>query len=118
MVLKVYKKRYLCLLELVFLMNVVILGVAFLSTDDLESRVVCTCTSVAISFLIFLGIVVYHLYLIVRKCYKARKVQEPENTFQQQPTTTVTTYDVDMGDFHTASCIGLREDILESNNKN
>ncbi len=114
LVVKVYKKQYLCLLELAFLINLVILGVAFLSTDDLESRVMCTCTSVAISCLIFLGIVVYHLYLIVRKCYKARKVQEPENTFQQQSTKTVTTYDVDIGDFQTTSWIGLREDLLES----
>ncbi len=114
-VVKVYKKQYLCLLELVFLINLMILGVAFLSTDDLESRVVCTCTSVAISFLIFLGIVVYHLYLIVRKCYKEKKVQEPENTNQQQPTKTVTTYDADIGDFHTTSRIELREDLLESN---
>ena len=116
--LKVYLKKYLYLLEFAFLFNLMILGVAFLSTDDLESRVVCTCTSVAISFLIFLGIVVYHLYLIVRKCYNARKVQEPENTNQQQPTKTVTTYDADIGDFHTTSRIELREDLLESNKKN
>ena len=115
-VLKVYKNKYLFLLEFAFLFNLVILGVAFLSTYDLESRVVCTCTSVAISFLIFLGIVVYHLYLIVRKCYKARKVQEPENTFKQkQPTKTATTYDVDMGDFLTRTWLELREDLLDSN---
>ena len=113
--LKVYKKKYLNALEFVFLFNLVVLGVAFLSTDDPESRVVCTCISVAISFLIFVGIVVYHLYLIVSKCYKARKVQEPENTIQQQPIKTVTTYDVDMGDFLTTSWIEFREDILESN---
>ena len=113
--LKVYKKKYLNVLEFVFLFNLVVLGVAFLSTDELESRVTCTCISVAISFLIFVGIVVYHLYLIVSKCYKARKVQEPENTIQQQPIKTVTTYDVDMGDFLTTSWIEFREDILESN---
>ncbi len=115
-VLKVYKNKYLFLFEFAFLFNLVILGVAFLSTDDLESRVVCTCTSVALSFIIFLGIVVYHLYLIVRKCYKARKVQEPENTFKQkQPTKTATTYDVDMGDFLTRTWLELREDLLDSN---
>ncbi len=114
-VVKVYRKIYLGVLELAFLINLVILGVAFLSTDELESRVVCTCISVAISFLIFVGIVVYHLYLIVSKCYKARKVEEPENTIQQQPTTTVTTSNVDMGDFHTTPWIEFREDLLDSN---
>ncbi len=116
-VIEVYKKRYLCLLELAFLINLVILGVAFLSTDELESRVVCTCISVAISFLIFVGIVVYHLYLIISKRYKAQKVLEPENTIQQQPITTFTTSDVDIDDFHTTSMLELREDLLESNYK-
>ena len=112
--LKVYKKKYLFLLEFTFLFNLVILGVAFLSTDDPESRVVCTCISVAISFLIFVGIVVYHLYLIVSKYYRAQKVQEP---IQQQSikTVTATTYDVDMGDFLTKTWLEFREDILESN---
>ena len=109
----VYRKIYLGLLEITFLLNSIILGVAFLSTEDPESRVVCTCISVAISFLIFVGIVVYHLYLIVKKCYKVRKVEEPENTIQR-PTKTATTYDADMGDFITTSWLELREDILES----
>ena len=113
-VVTVYRKRYLCLLEIAFLLNSIILGVAFLITDELESRVVCTCISVAISFLIFVGIVVYHLYLIVSKCYKARKVQEPENTIQQ-PSKTATTYNVDMGDFLTETWLELREDLLGSN---
>ena len=119
-VVKVYRKIYLGLLELAFLINLVILGVAFLSTTHESNpniRVVCTCISVAISFLIFVGIVVYHLYLIVSKCCKARKVMEPENTIQQ-PTKTVTTYDVRMGDFHTTTWVELREDLLESNNEN
>ena len=112
--LKVYKKKYLFLLEFTFLFNLVILGVAFLSTDDPNIRVVCTCISVAISFLIFVGIVVYHLYLIVSKRYKAQNVQEP---IQQQSikTVTATTYDVDMGDFLTKTWLEFREDILESN---
>ncbi len=126
-VVKVYRKIYLGVLELAFLINLVILGVAFLSTthesnpnpeiSNSNIRVVCTCISVAISFLIFVGIVVYHLYLIVSKRYKARKVMEPENTIQQ-PTKTVTIYDVRMGDFHTTTWVELREDLLESNNEN
>ncbi len=112
-VFKVYKNIiYSCLFDFAFLFNLVILGVAFLTTDDPESRVVFTCISVSISFLIFVGILAYHLYLIIRKCYKPK---EAENAIQKQPAKTVTTYDVDLSDFTTTSYAELREDLLDSN---
>ncbi len=105
-VLTVYRNFFLSLLDLVFTFNLVILSVVFLTTDAIETRVACTCISVAISFLLFVGIVVYHVYLIVHKHYnKINKQKQMLDKPVPQPS-------IDMP--QTTTWIEMREELLET----
>ena len=88
----VYKNKYLYLLELSFLFNVVSLGVAYLCTEDIETRVICTCVSVTVCLLIFIGILTYHSYLAMKKlrkhilmCTCATKSEEKVEEIEEAP---------------------------------
>ncbi len=108
-VLKVYKKFFLSLLDLVFLFNLVVLCIAFLSTDELETRVVCTCVSVTLSLLIFVVIVVYHVYLLIPNRYKTKQQQ---NRDEQQVDDHMTQQSVNVP---STTWITIREELLSSN---
>ena len=73
-VVHVFKKLLITCLELSFLFNLIILSIAFFSTDDTKSQMICTCVSVTITLVTFIGIFLYHVYLGVRSCIPSKTV--------------------------------------------
>ena len=71
----VFKKLVITCLELSFLFNLIILSVAFFSTDDTKSRMIFTSLSASISLMTFIGIFLYHIFLRVRKCFPLKIVR-------------------------------------------
>ena len=65
-----YKNTLVAFLELLFLFNVISLGIAFLSFAEDESRAISSCVSSFICLLLFIAIVCYHVYLTLRKCFR------------------------------------------------
>jgi len=66
---RVYKKMYVFLLEWCSLLNLIALGIAFLGTgsNDIVTRGICTCASITVSFVLFLTIIIVHIYLVFVK---------------------------------------------------
>ena len=72
-VVAVYKSVYIYLLDAAYLFNLVLVSAAFLSTSesDIEGRVAFACTSITISFALFVCTVTFHSYLEIRKrCHR------------------------------------------------
>ena len=69
LVINVYKNSYIACVELLFLFNVITLCFAFLSTDVAETRAICSFISSTVCFLMFMFIVLYHVYYACKKCY-------------------------------------------------
>ena len=109
----VFKKWLITCLELSFLFNLIILSITFVSTDDAKRRLICMCVSVTIAFVIFIGIILYHVYFSLKRCFPFKTGSSGTinvNTSDQveipvvskpQPTVSSTTVD-------------LREHLLES----
>ena len=76
----VFKKWLITCLEFSFLFNLIILSVAFFSTDNTKSRMICTCVSVTVSFVTFIGIFLYHGYLRLRKYIPSKAVSHSSVT--------------------------------------
>ena len=105
-----FKKWFITFLELSSLINLIILSVAFLSTIDNKNRMICTCVSVSISFVIFAGIVLRHAFIRVRRCLPFKTVFCGRNSDDQvgllgatKPKAVVL-----------SSTVNLRECLLES----
>ena len=67
---KVYKHIYIDLLEVCFLLNLVILSATVYYLDGISiNRVLCkiVSSSIAVSFIMFLGILFYHAFLQIKK---------------------------------------------------
>ena len=64
----IYKRAFLDYLELTYLFNIVLLTIATAFYSDQNSKQAATYTSVSIALLIFVGIVVYHVVQLLRKC--------------------------------------------------
>ena len=76
---RVYEKLYLNILEVSFILNVCILsfftfyvrsiegGQAGLSTKGIKLQAIVSCLSLGLAFVEFLGIVLFHLYLCIKK---------------------------------------------------
>ena len=60
----IYTKWYLNVLEIVFLLNLILLG--YVATASASEQLVSTSTLLVISFLLFLGIILYHIHLKVK----------------------------------------------------
>ena len=110
---KVYKKIYTFFLELSFFINLAVLSVAFLSTEDVKSRIVCTCISVSFSFLMFVGIVVYHTYLALKDRFSLSRNKNisTENTVVEKGQSSIELTAVSSPP--TKQVVELREDLLE-----
>ena len=104
---RVYRKTQLMLLEVSFLVNLIALSIAFLSTEDAKNRIICTSVSVLVSLLTFAGILVYHAFLVVRRTtgkYFTKKTEvEEETTVKRVPAVPTTTHSYE-----------LREPLLDS----
>lgn len=70
-VLQVYKKWYITLLELSYLFNLIILSVMFLSTEDTDTRLISTCISIGVCFFTFLGTLCFHIACF---CFSGKKM--------------------------------------------
>ena len=71
----VYKQRSLGVLEVSFLLNMVVLAVAtYYITVSGGSQAAATFTSIGIAFTTFAGIVIFHIFLQIRKTNCFRKV--------------------------------------------
>ncbi len=66
LVINVYKNSYIACVELLFLFNIITLCFAFLSTDVAETSSFISST---VCFLMFIFIVLYHVYCACKKCY-------------------------------------------------
>ena len=66
-----YKSRYVNMLELIFLLNLAILSAAlsYIRGHSKNDHSLCNCTSASISasMVIFVGILMYHIYLTIKK---------------------------------------------------
>ena len=65
----VFKKWLITCLELSFLFNLIFLSITFFSTDDTKRRLICTCVSVTIALVTFIGIFLYHVYFSLKRCF-------------------------------------------------
>ncbi|XP_064396942.1 uncharacterized protein LOC135343850 [Halichondria panicea] len=111
-VVNVYKNTLVAFLELLFLFNIISLGIAFLSFVEDESRVRSSCISSFVCLLLFIAIVCYHVYLTLRKCFRPNQ----RNGYR----------DIDAADLGyddrddqikvaaTSTIVGLREELLSS----
>ena len=113
-VVAVYKSVYIYLLDAAYLFNLVLVSAAFLSTSesDIESRVAFACTSVAISFALFVCTVTFHSCLEFRKrCHRPNTETNKnldtsmEDEVCNSPTSTI----VDLNDLN-----DFREPLLDS----
>ena len=64
-----YRKTHNFVLELLFLTNIAVTGVAYLSTTDVYSRIVFTCVSGLTTFILFLIIVIFHTYKSLKSAH-------------------------------------------------
>ncbi len=107
---KVDKNKYMNILEVCFLVNLLIISATLYSSRDSRSGTICKCTSasISVSMVIFIGILFYHSYLKISntmwyasiKAATLKKWQtmnhhadpleddNPPNVMQQMPTTT------------------------------
>ena len=110
----VYKKLYNALLEASFLFNLTVVSILFVSTDDTDTRIKYICASVFISFVTFVGIIIFNiLSTVFNKCCPNRKLSfktkaKEQRNERRQHTSSVT------NDFVTVTSIALRESLLES----
>ena len=113
-VVNVYKNTLIAFLELLFLFNVVSLGIAFLSSEDIESksRAISSCVSSFVCLLLFIAIVCYHVYLTLRKCFRLNQ----RNGYHD-----ISAADLGYDDRDdqikvaaTSTIVGLREELLSS----
>ncbi len=85
------------------------LGIAFLSSEDIESRAYSSCVSSFVCLLLFIAIICYHVYLTLRKCFRPnqrngyRDIGAADYDRDDQIKVTVT-----------STIIGLREELLSS----
>lgn len=91
-----YRSKWLSLLEMTFILNLVLLAYLKLYTEsDTVADMVVTYTSVGVVFVQFLGIVVYHVTVRLRTLYRQRRRQRVINTHTElatMPTTTRSFY--------------------------
>ena len=83
----VYKKLYISILELSYLLNLIFLCIIFLSTSDSQIRLVSTCLSVGVCLFTFIWIVCFHsMYILLclfrkkKLCLGRRKTQDNNET--------------------------------------
>lgn len=110
----VYKKLYNALLEASFLFNLTVVSIAFVSTDDADSRIKYICVSISISFVTFVGIIIFNIICAAIKiCCPGRtifisKKDKITRHERRQHTLSAT------NDFVTVTSVALRESLLES----
>ena len=115
-VVHVYKKLSLSLLELFFLLNFFTLCISFLSTDFPETQVVCVCVSTGISFLAFVGIVIFHIVQPLSKRYLKSRAKDYNNMDSMINGTELEFSGVNAAnsDFVTKTVVGFREELLDA----
>ncbi|XP_064405272.1 uncharacterized protein LOC135350422 isoform X1 [Halichondria panicea] len=106
LVVKAYKNSYVIALEISLLLNLQILGIAFLSTTDIDKRIIFICVSVSVSFLTLLGVLFFHTYQLVSsiKCSSKCRAKKPSETNNVETEIAKT--------IKTTTFIDLREDLL------
>ncbi len=111
-VVNVYKNTLVAFLELLFLFNIISLGIAFLSFVEDESRAISSFISSFVCLLLFIAIVCYHVYLTLRKCFRPNQ----RNGYRD-----IDAADLDYDDRDdqikvaaTSTIVGLREELLSS----
>lgn len=100
----VYRMWYNTLLHILFLFNLLVVTTAFIATSDLNTRAVCVSVSILFSFIIFLGIVLFHSYTALNKYFSLSKSRTSTITKPVKPVKPVTTHQT----------IALRETLLET----
>ena len=77
----VYKKSYNFVLETLFLFNLLVVSIAFIAREDTESRIMYTCASAFVSFLIFLVILAIHICTdpSIKRCWARIKQTAAKN---------------------------------------
>ncbi len=112
LVVNVYKKISIAFLELLFLFNVISLGIAFLSSEEIESRAISSCVSSFVCLLLFIVILCYHVYLTLRKCFHPnhkngyRDIGAADLGYDER--------DDQIRVATTSTIVGLREELLSS----
>ncbi len=106
---KVYKSVWISILEVIFQFNIITLCVIYLSTEDAKTRIVVTSISAGITFLMFVGILLYHAISPLWKRYHHSSRQ----SYQTLELPSINTDQDSNGDFVTKTVINLREDLLE-----
>ena len=77
LIVNVYKNPLVAFLELLFLFNIIILCIAFfLFEDDKYYRTISSCISSFVGLLLFIGILLYHVYRTLRKCLHRNQKNE------------------------------------------
>ncbi len=83
-VINIYKKVYVTFLEVIFLLNVVCLCIAFLTFDTIEAKTMSVCISSSVCLTIFIGILSFHIYRTVKKlfifCFQKKGYQDLDAT--------------------------------------
>ena len=122
---KVYKNIYIDLLEVCFLLNLVILSATVYYLDGISSNgVLCkiVSSSIAVSLIMFLGILVYHALLQIRKTKFYTLIKQSllrrRQDGQQHHTIPVNSKPDLSNKFKppTTTTVDLREPLLESTN--
>ena len=113
-----YQKRYNCVFELLFMVNVAITGIAYLSASDMYCKIVLICVSGLISFALFLAILLFHTYTSLMSLYSlCHKSGSNDSSNENESSMTHSSNNVirkdDPSSFATRASIDLREDILE-----
>ena len=72
----IYTKWYLNVLEIAFLLNLVLLG--YVATASASEQLVSTSILLVISFLLFFGIILYHIHLRVKPKVDVETLQESD----------------------------------------
>ncbi len=112
LVVNVYKRTLIAFLELLFLFNVISLGIAFLSFEEIESRAISSCVSSFVCLLLFIVILCYHVYLTLRKCFHPnhkngyRDIGAADLGYDER--------DDQIRVATTSTIVGLREELLSS----
>ena len=76
----VYKSLWLSILELSFIMNLTVVAIISLYLpSNTDSNITVVFSSIAVAFMKFIGITVYHIYIRVKTLYNKHKRMRREN---------------------------------------